>query len=371
MKLLSICIPTYKRQENLRRCIASALDQVEKFGLSGDVAIYVVDDASPDDTKTVLAEFSHLDYFLGISRQQNLGMNQNIKAMLQEAAAMSRFQLILTDDDYLQPDCLQEIVEFLHQFDGEEAPAAIWTPRYSYTEDGELHAVLCSPFNRDVLVKPSVSAAARYMENGFVLSGLIVRAEKIDFDFWETYRDNAYFPAIFFGDFLLRSGAQYWHRSIAHHTVLNECHWERWGKNDVVITLRLFSDFIEAYRVLALKLPSVLQRVQFRVFSLSALHGLANGSLTADAMRGGTQMLSDAVIALKAEGRLRIGVWLRLLLSAFVTIHVFAAAFKVVLLALLWILRHKKASCVTRLKAHWTTLLIYPDRLRLMLNMVW
>lgn len=370
MKLLSICIPTYKRQENLRRCIASALDQVEKFGLSGDVAIYVVDDASPDDTKTVLAEFSHLDYFLGISRQQNLGMNQNIKAMLQEAVAMSRFQLILTDDDYLQPDCLQDIVEFLHQFDDQDAPAAIWTPRYSYTEDGELHAVLCNPFNRDVLVKPSVSATARYMQNGFVLSGLIVRAEKIDFEFWETYRDNAYFPAIFFGDFLLRSGAQYWHRSIAHHTVLNECHWERWGKNDVVITLRLFSDFIEAYQILPSKLPSVLQRVQFRAFSLPALHGLANGSLTTDAMRGGTQMMSEAVTSLKAEGSLRFGVWMRLLLSILVTIHVFAAAIKVVLLVLLWTLRHKKTSCMARLKAHWTTLLIYPNRLRLMLNMV-
>ena len=79
MKLLTVCIPTYKRPETLRRCIESVSEQTEKYGLIHAINIYVANDASPDNTVDVLSEFKSLDYFEAISRKNNLGMNVNIK----------------------------------------------------------------------------------------------------------------------------------------------------------------------------------------------------------------------------------------------------------------------------------------------------
>jgi len=240
-KLLTICIPTYKRPETLRRCIDSIVSQIEKYELSDCVDIYVTNDASPDDTGSILQAYASLSYFNGITREQNLGMNVNIKCMLNEVAGTSDYQLIITDDDYLQPDVLGEIVEFLRGQQGNSnRVSAIWTPRYSYIESGELHGIVCSPFRNSAMVKPSGINAGRYMVNGFVLSGLIIRAECIDFEFWERYKENAYFPVIFFGDLLFRGGAYYWHKNIVHHTVLNKCHWESWGGSNLLIELKKF-----------------------------------------------------------------------------------------------------------------------------------
>ncbi len=122
-------------------------------------------------------------------------------------------------------------MEFLgEQKNKSNSVPAIWTPRYSYLENDELLYVACNPFKDSTLVKPSIVNAAKYMNNGFVLSGLIVRAEYIDFEFWDEYKENAYFPMIFFGDLIFRFGAYYWNKNIVHHTVMNKCHWERWRK---------------------------------------------------------------------------------------------------------------------------------------------
>lgn len=309
MILLSVCIPTYKRQDNLRRCIQSVIDQIERYDLSDSVLIYVVDDASPDDTKAVMDEYRHLGYFDGISRQENLGMNQNIKVMLQEAAQLSRFQLIITDDDKLQEGCLPDIVRYLKQFDEENTPVAVWTPRYSYTEDGELHAVLLNPFDHDVVIRPSAKSAAKYLVNGFVLSGLIVRADMIDFTFWDSYKDNGYFPAIFFADYLLRSEVRYWNKNIAYHTVLNECHWERWGRNDIMISLRLFSDFIKAFEIVAHRIPRLHSRIIYRLYSLFGLWFVINGTLKKNALRTFSYETAEVVKEMRSRGYLNFDIW--------------------------------------------------------------
>lgn len=367
MILLTVCIPTYKRQVNLRRCIESVIEQIERHDLSDKVLIYVVDDASPDDTKIVMDEYRSLGYFDGISREKNLGMNQNIKAMLQEATRKSRYQLILTDDDYLQADSLKQIVDYLEDSHHHE-PTVVWTPRYSYTEDDKLHTILCRPFNSDRQLVPSAFDAGRYMDNGFVLSGLIIRSDAIDFSFWDHYKDNAYFPAIFFGDILLRSGARYWPQNIVRHTVLNECHWDRWGKNDIMISLRLFSDFINAYKVLALRVRGV-KKILFNLGSLAGIARVVNGPLTFDALRGDEASYLDAMKELKQKGYLKFSTRMRLLLAAIVSMEFILAASKAAVLTLLGMLDSKSEDYCKRRDAQLNVMRLFPDRFRLMLGL--
>jgi len=313
-KLLTICIPTYKRPETLRRCIDSVAHQIENFEFTGCIDLHVANDASPDDTKAVLHAYEKLDYFSGVTREHNLGMSANIRIMLNEAAKKSTFQLILTDDDYLQPNILDEVVVFLRKLQSEHNNVpVIWTPRFSYTTDGHLHCVVCNPFKDSYLVKPSVSNAGKYMNNGFVLSGIILRAECIDSEFWEQYSENAYFPMILFGELLIRSGAYYWNSNIVHHTVLNECHWERWGENDIVIALRLFADYIKAYGFMAEKAKGGFQSASFYLSSFSSIRARINLFMMSGKFSGHEPNIASAIHELNDQGVLRYTPQLRIL----------------------------------------------------------
>jgi len=306
-KLLTICIPTYKRPDTLRRCIDSVVSQIEKYELSECVDIYVTNDASPDDTVGVLHAYESLGYFHGVTREQNLGMNVNIKCMLSEVAKKSDYQLIITDDDYLQLDILGEIVEFLRvQQDENPGVHAIWTPRFSYTEDGELHCVVCNPFQDSSLVEPSAANAGKYMNNGFVLSGLILRAKRIDYEFWEQYSENAYFPMIFFGDLLFRGGAYFWNKNIVHHTVLNKCHWESWGRSNLLIELKKFSDFVNTYGVMALRINKAPEAIKFYCATIPSLIQSVRSFMHSNDLQSDKAVILDAIHELKSQGVVRI-----------------------------------------------------------------
>lgn len=311
-KLLTVCIPTYKRPITLRRCIDSVVSQIEALSLADSVGILVVNDASPDNTAEVMQGYESLSYFTAVTRQENLGMNVNIKTMFEEVNEQSDYQLIITDDDYLQPGVLAEITDFLHdQLANKNRTPVIWTPRYSYTEDGELHRIVCNPFNSSHAVGSSAFNAGKYMFNGFVLSGLILQARNIDFDFWDTYSENAYFPILFFGDLIARDGAYYWDKNIVHHTVLNDCHWERWGKNDAVIHLRLFSDFANAFSVMRGHLKGKLDSVKFYFSSFSSMNRLITGRATSDQLNANPQDVYEAATELKHQGILRFEILIK------------------------------------------------------------
>jgi hypothetical protein len=288
--------------------------QVEKYELSSCIDIYVTNDASPDDTAGLLRAYESLGYFSGVTREKNLGMNVNIKCMLTEVAKNSDYQLIITDDDYLQPDGLGEIVKFLReQQDAGNSAPVIWTPRYSYTEDDKLYCIDCKPFKDSRQVKPSAASAGKYMNNGFVLSGLIFRAECIDYDFWDQYRNNAYFPMILVGDLLFRNGGYYWNSNIVHHTVFNECHWGRWGENDVVIALRLFTDWMNSYGIMAARVHKNFSVLSFYYFSFSGVRYRMKDILQSKLMIDET-MTNNAVNKLKSRGVLKFNFPLRLLM---------------------------------------------------------
>lgn len=342
-KLLAICIPTYKRPVSLRRCIDSVVDQVEAFALAGQVRLYIANDASPDDTLDVLRSYASLDYITVANRENNLGMNVNIKTMLQEVSETSEFQLIITDDDYLQPEVLVSIVEFLQARSGTAAgSSAIWTPRYSYKEDGEVRRIACSPFEQSRSIKPSAINAGRYMRNGFILSGLIIKAKDIDFEFWDQYSENGYFPVICFGDLILRNGAYYWHKNLVHHTVLNECHWERWGKNDVVIRMRLFTDFVNAYGILVKRINSPGGKISFYAVSLQGIWGAIKSLLVSNTWQGNQALLLDAIGEFKTHDVPQFEIKIRLLLVIALMLFLMTAAIKFVAHLVLGILAPDK-----------------------------
>lgn len=253
MKLLSleILIPMYKRPKLALRAAQSVVDQLSSFECPIRVTVTIQDDATPDLSDDQSARlFDGLGPAVVIRRNSvNLGMSANIYSMVQGSSA--DYCTILTDDDYLQPGALNELTSFIASLSlpGAVAPSAFFTPRYSYLENGSLHCVACRSFLSDQTITAGPESSLLHCHAGFILTGLFFRPALIDFQLWERHGDNAFFPVIYFARLLSCGPVMFLDRNWFHHTVMNECHWERWGATEYLRQARLFTDFLLADEV--------------------------------------------------------------------------------------------------------------------------
>lgn len=114
--LVSVVIPTYNRADLIRRSVDSALRQTH-----AEVEVIVVDDASTDDTRAVLAGMTdprlrvvRHDHNEGQSRARNRGVRE----------AKGRYVAFLDSDDEWLP---AKIERQLARFAGDDNPGATYT----------------------------------------------------------------------------------------------------------------------------------------------------------------------------------------------------------------------------------------------------
>ncbi len=102
---LAICIPTYNRATVLRDAFSHLIPIASRF----NVAIYVSDNASTDETLDVL-ESGRAQYpLVFFSRNaENIGMDANFEKALSLSPA--RYAWLLGDDDRIHPDALAEVL---------------------------------------------------------------------------------------------------------------------------------------------------------------------------------------------------------------------------------------------------------------------
>ncbi|WP_455940124.1 glycosyltransferase family 2 protein [Helicobacter fennelliae] len=124
---LSILVPTYNRKDELSRNLDSILAQgyswqnssnQKRYGKFNElVEIIVQNNASTDGTKEMLDEMSHKILSGGgahlkvFHNPSNFGLCQNMIEVLKNATG--KYILYLTDDDYLLPQSLSKIIDFL------------------------------------------------------------------------------------------------------------------------------------------------------------------------------------------------------------------------------------------------------------------
>ena len=110
--LVSICIPTYRGAAFLPATIASVLHQSYS-----NFEVWIVDDASPDDTFNAVAAFKdeRIHY---LRNERNLGPNANWNRCLE--LARGKYYKLLPQDDLLEPDSLAEHVAILEADINEE-----------------------------------------------------------------------------------------------------------------------------------------------------------------------------------------------------------------------------------------------------------
>lgn len=110
--MLSICIPTYKRSAML----AELLESIIAEGIA-DVEVIVTDDASPDDTETVVASFTdRMPTLKYLRHPQNVGMDRNFLAAV--AAASGEYVWLMGDDDKIEPGGIGHVLAALKRWPG-------------------------------------------------------------------------------------------------------------------------------------------------------------------------------------------------------------------------------------------------------------
>jgi Glycosyl transferase family 2 len=290
-KTLEFLIPSYKRPQSFVRAVLSVALQVAELNISNRVKITVVDDCSPNiDLAETIDAVSPFSQFVNVRQNDiNKGMSLNIRDMVAESVA--DFCTILTDDDLLQKDSLKQIIETIDNLDNEQQIiGSFFVPRYSYLEDDSLVCIVCNPFSKDTKITPGALSSLRYLDNGFILTGLFFNPKFINFQLWDDRIENSFFPVIYFADLLLNYECLFINQNWFIHTVNNECHWDSWGKTEQQRLSRLYHDYIKAVALSAEKsldresriLPTLeLLKQEFLCYKQqmnSVLPRLANGS---------------------------------------------------------------------------------------------
>jgi poly(ribitol-phosphate) beta-N-acetylglucosaminyltransferase len=93
--LVSFCIPTYNRSRYLKSLLESLCMQLEGFAYAYELVI--ADNASPDDTGAVVAQFQTQLPIRYVRHDENIGCFPNVQFVMAQAAG--KYVVYLSDDD--------------------------------------------------------------------------------------------------------------------------------------------------------------------------------------------------------------------------------------------------------------------------------
>lgn len=99
---VSVCVPVYKAEKYLRRCLDSLLAQTLL-----DMEVLLVDDGSPDRSGEICDEYAKKDYRFRVFHQENRGAA--VARQIGHDHATGEFVIHLDADDWVEPDIYEKM----------------------------------------------------------------------------------------------------------------------------------------------------------------------------------------------------------------------------------------------------------------------
>ncbi|WP_293915230.1 glycosyltransferase family 2 protein [Deinococcus sp.] len=193
--LVTILIPTYNRAEFLREAIQSAVTQTHR-----ELEILILDDASPDDTTSVAAEFADDPRVIYIRHPNNLGIAGNWRAGIERVRG--EFFCLLHDDDTFEPTFVESLLQplrsdpnvilaFCDQWmmgtDGSRNVAESEALQKRFRRN-RLSAGILPDFAVSALVNSSIPVGASLFRTAMIELAFIAEQAKGSIDSWLFYR---------------------------------------------------------------------------------------------------------------------------------------------------------------------------------------
>ena len=99
---ISIIIPVYNVKNYLKKCLDSVLAQTFQ-----NFEVLLVDDGSSDGTEKICDEYAAMDARIHVTHKENGGVSEARNLALRQAKG--KFFLFFDGDDYVLPECLEEL----------------------------------------------------------------------------------------------------------------------------------------------------------------------------------------------------------------------------------------------------------------------
>jgi len=180
---LGICIPTYKRPEQLVPSVKSMIASAAPH----DVPIVIVDDSADDTNLAAVAELQALyPHITHIRNERNLGIDRNILKSID--CCPCRYAWAMGEDDRMVPEGVASVLANLERHD----PPYLYVNYASIDEDV---AILLKdrslPFNRDMTVSAEEFLSRYAWSMGFI-GACVVRK-----DLWAAVDPSPYLDTYF------------------------------------------------------------------------------------------------------------------------------------------------------------------------------
>lgn len=203
---LQILIPTFNRAVPLKRNLELLEQQLQDARVAGRVQILVSDNASSDDTATVIDEaVRRLGALIDASRQsRNVGLEANSVAVLQRARAP--YVMYLGDDDYLPPGYLARVLELV---DTDRETSCVIPGFSTVFPDGTIAARRNAPF-QEKRFEAGYQAVLELSGFGHQLSGLTLRRDGLADAYLRNERFRNIYLFIFFVGHCAQRGATWY-----------------------------------------------------------------------------------------------------------------------------------------------------------------
>ena len=181
--ILGICIPTYKRPDQLMACVQSIIRSAGEL----TIPVFISDD-SADDTNIATIERLHTFYphIIHFRNPKNLGIDRNI--LMSVDICSCRYAWLMGEDDRLLPGAISYVLDVLKR----EDPPFLYVNYRSV--DASMKIVLKDrslPLMRDDTLESSEFLARDAWSMGFIGS-CVVRT-----DYWRTIKPDRYIGTYF------------------------------------------------------------------------------------------------------------------------------------------------------------------------------
>ncbi len=194
--LFSICITSYNRVKELDRMLKS----IDSKKYQDDIEIIVSEDKSPkkDEIKEVVEKYKKLSPYNVVfnSNKENLGYDRNLGKL--KSLATGKYIIYMSDDDMFNPGLLDSYLEYIEKKDCDLA----FQP---FTDDPGYNREYANTF----FINPSLSNAAKYIDDAILFSGLTFKKDVIQGMDSERFLNTYYFQVYMFLTTLYKYGAHY------------------------------------------------------------------------------------------------------------------------------------------------------------------
>jgi len=182
--ILSICITSYNRANELIRCLNS-IDSA----CNDDLEIIVSEDCSPQ-RKIIMVEVNKYikksSYKINLNlNENNLGYDGNLEKLI--SIACGKYILFISDDDMFIKGSIDKTIQFIKKHDY----GVIFSPFKEGTN-------LKRKYRKDFRIEPSVKNAAKHIYDSILFSGLIFKRDIINNISAEKFIKLNYFQVYLF-----------------------------------------------------------------------------------------------------------------------------------------------------------------------------